>query len=60
MQSSATEMEVMKIFIKEQFYSLKKSISEINNNTDATDNSTTETTIQFNFNSIYFKERFKL
>ena len=60
MQSSATEMEVMKIFIKEQFYSLKKSISEINNNTDATDNSITETTIQFNFNSIYFKERFKL
>ena len=44
MQSLATEMEAMKLFIKEQFYLLKKSISEINSNTDTTDNSITETT----------------
>ena len=43
-QSLATEMEAMKLFIKEQFCLLKKSISEINSNTDATDNSSTETT----------------
>ena len=43
-QSLATEMEAMKLFIKEQFYLFKKSISEINSNTDATDNSITETT----------------
>ena len=42
--SLATEMEEMKLFIKEQFYLLKKSISEINSNTDTTDNSITETT----------------
>ena len=29
-QRLATEMEVMKLFIKEQFYLLKKSVSEIN------------------------------
>ena len=40
MQSLATEMEAM----KEQFCLLKKSILEINSNTDATDNSITETT----------------
>ena len=34
----------MKLFIKEQFCLLKKSISEINSDTDATDNSITETT----------------
>ena len=43
-QSLATEMEAMKLFIKEQFCLLKKSISEINSNTDTTDNSITETT----------------
>ena len=43
-QSLATEMEAMKLFIKERFCLLKKSISEINSNTDATDNSITETT----------------
>ena len=43
-QSLATEMEAMKLFIKEQFYLLKKSISEINSNTDTTDNSITQTT----------------
>ena len=43
-RSLATEMEAMKLFIKEQFCLLKKSISEINSNTDATDNSITETT----------------
>ena len=43
-QNLATEMEAMKLFIKEQFYLLKKSISEINSNTDATVNSITETT----------------
>ena len=43
-QSLATEMEAMKLFIKEQFCLLKKSISEINSNTDATDNSIIETT----------------
>ena len=43
-QSLATEMEAMKLFIKEQFCLLKKSISEINSNTDVTDNSITETT----------------
>ena len=37
-------MEAMKLFIKEQFHLLKKSISEINRSTDATDNSITETT----------------
>ena len=42
--SLATEMEAMKLFINEQFCLLKKSISEINSNTDATDNSITETT----------------
>ena len=43
-QSLTTEMEVMKLFIKEQFCLLKKSISEINSNTYPTDNSITETT----------------
>ena len=43
-QSLATEMEAMELFIKEQFYLPKKSISEIDSNTDATDNSITETT----------------
>ena len=43
-QSLATEMEAMKLFIKEQFYLLKKMISDNNSNTDATDNSITETT----------------
>ena len=33
-QSLATEIEAMKIFMKEQFYLLKKSISEINSSTD--------------------------
>ena len=37
-------MEAMKLFIKKQFYLLKHSISEINSNIDATDNSKTETT----------------
>ena len=36
-KSLATEMEAMKLFITEQFYLLKKSILEINSNTDATD-----------------------
>ena len=44
MQTFATEMEMMKLLITEQFYLLKKSISEINRNTDATDNSITKTT----------------
>ena len=44
MQSLATEMETMKLFITEQFYLLKRSISEINSSTDVTDNSITETT----------------
>ena len=43
MQSLATEMETMKLFITEQFYLLKRSISEINSSTDVTDNSITET-----------------
>ena len=43
-QSLAMKMEAMKLFIKEQFYLLKKSIAEINSNTDTTDNSITETT----------------
>ena len=43
-QSLSTEMEVMKLFIKGQLCLLKNSISEINSNTDATDNSITETT----------------
>ena len=43
-QSLDTEMEAMKLFIKDQFCLLKKSTSEINSNTDATDNSITETT----------------
>ena len=34
-QSLATEMEAMKLFMKEQFYLLKKLISEINSSTDA-------------------------
>ena len=36
-------MEAIKLFIKEKFCLLKKSISEINGNTKATDNSITET-----------------
>ena len=44
MQSLATEIEAMKLFIKEQFYLTKKLISEINSNTDVTDNSITKTT----------------
>ena len=43
-QSLATEMEAMKLFTREQFCLLKKSISEINSNNDATGNSITETT----------------
>ena len=43
-QSLGTEMEMMKLFIKGQFCLLKNSISEINSNTDATDNSISETT----------------
>ena len=39
----ATEVEAMELFMKEEFYFLKKAISEINSNTDATGNSTTET-----------------
>ena len=35
-QSLATEMEVMKLFLKEEFYFLKISVSKINRNTDAT------------------------
>ena len=37
-------MEAMKLFVKEQFCLLKKSISEINSNTDVSDNSITRTT----------------
>ena len=33
----------MELFMKEEFYFLKKPISEINSNTDAIGNSTTET-----------------
>ena len=40
----ATEVEAMKLFMKEEFYFLKKPISEINSNADATGNSTAETT----------------
>ena len=43
-QSLATEMEAMKLFIKEKFCLLKNSISEINSNTDATDNRLAENT----------------
>ena len=43
-QSLATEVEMMKLFMKEEFYLPKKSISEINSNTGATNNSITETT----------------
>ena len=43
-QSLATEMKAIKLFIKEQSCLLKKSILEINSNTDVTDNSITETT----------------
>ena len=43
-QSLVTEVEVIKLFMKEQFYLHKKSISEINSNTDTTDNTITETT----------------
>ena len=35
-QSLATEMEAMELFLKEEFYFLKISISKINRNTDAT------------------------
>ena len=37
-------MEAIELFIKEQFYLLKTSISEISSSTDTTDNSITETT----------------
>ena len=43
-QGFATEVEAMKIFLKEEFYLLQKSISKINRNTDETENSITETT----------------
>ena len=43
-QSLDTEMKTMKLFIKEQFYLLKKSISKIKRSTDTTDNSITRTT----------------
>ena len=43
-QSLDTEMKTMKLFIKEQFYLLKKSILEIKRSTDTTDNSITRTT----------------
>ena len=42
-QSLATEEETMKLFMKKEFYLLKKSISGINSNTDATNNSINET-----------------
>ena len=37
-------MEAVKLFLKEEFYLLQKSISKINRNTDETENSITETT----------------
>ena len=35
-KSLAAEVEAMKLFLKEEFYSLKMSISKINRNTDTT------------------------
>ena len=43
-QSLTTEVETMKLLMKEELYLLKKSISQINSNTDATENGITETT----------------
>ena len=40
----AAEVEAVKLFLKEEFYLLQKSISKINRNTDETENSITETT----------------
>ena len=37
-QILSTKVETIKLFVKEHFYLLKKSISEINSNTDKTDN----------------------
>ena len=37
-------MEAVKLFLKEEFYLLQKSISKINRNTDETEKSITETT----------------
>ena len=43
-QGLAAEVEAVKLFLKEEFYLLQKSISKINRNTDETENSITETT----------------
>ena len=43
-QSLATEREGIKLFNKEKFYLLAQLVSEINSNTDTTDNTVTETT----------------
>ena len=42
LQKLATEMEAIKLFMKEQFYLLKTSVLEINSNTDTANNNITE------------------
>ena len=43
----AREVEAIKLFMKEQFYVLRKSVSEINSNTNTAENTITETKICF-------------
>ena len=44
MQSLVTEIEAMKLFIKEQLYLPKKFVLEINSNTDTVDSAITKNT----------------
>ena len=52
----AAEVEAVKLFLKEEFYLLQKSISKINRNTDETENSITETTDLFRKQNELLKE----
>lgn len=53
----AREVEAIKLFMKEQFYVLRKSVSEINSNTNTAENTITETKICFaSTMSFYYKK----
>ena len=53
----AREVEAIKLFMKEQFYGLRKSVSEINSNTNTAENTITETKICFaSIMSFYYKK----
>ena len=56
-QSLATEREGIKLFNKEKFYLLAQLVSEINSNTDTTDNTVTETTdLLYKQNEFFYKK----